>query len=67
MTDLIVSNHYPGALARDVVTRDGVELTKINPAYMTRLLSDMAADQEAVRFQIISLKRPRPASRRRSG
>ena len=38
------------------MTRDGVRLTKINPAYMTQLLSDMADDQEGVRFKITSLE-----------
>ncbi|MFB1486374.1 MULTISPECIES: response regulator [unclassified Thiocapsa] len=56
VTDLIAPNPYLDDPARDVVTRDGVELTKVNPAYMTRLLSDMAADQEGVRFKITSLK-----------
>nr|WP_300988802.1 ATP-binding protein [Thiocapsa sp.] len=56
VTDLIAPNPYLDDPARDVVTRDGVELTKINPAYMTRLLSDMAADYEGVRFKITSLE-----------
>ncbi|RKT46136.1 hybrid sensor histidine kinase/response regulator [Thiocapsa rosea] len=56
VTDLIAPNPYLEDPARDVVTRDGVELTKVNPAYMTRLLSDMAADQEGVRFKITSLE-----------
>lgn len=56
VTDLIAPNPYLEDPARDVVTRDGVELTKINPAYMTRLLSELAADQEGVRFKITSLK-----------
>jgi signal transduction histidine kinase/DNA-binding NarL/FixJ family response regulator len=56
VTDLIAPNPYLDDPARDVVTRDGVELTKINPAYMTRLLSELAADHEGVRFKITSLE-----------
>jgi signal transduction histidine kinase/DNA-binding NarL/FixJ family response regulator len=56
VSDLIAPNPYLEDPARDVVTRDGVNLTKINPAYMTRLLSDMAADEEGVRFKITSLE-----------
>ncbi|WP_296806066.1 response regulator [Thiocapsa sp.] len=56
VTDLIAPNPYLEDPARDVVTRDGVQLTKINPAYMTRLLSDMATDREGVHFKITSLK-----------
>jgi diguanylate cyclase (GGDEF)-like protein len=56
VTDLIAPNPYLDGPARDVVTRDGVQPTKINPAYMTRLLSDRATDQEGVGFKITSLK-----------
>jgi diguanylate cyclase (GGDEF)-like protein len=56
VTDLIAPNPYLDDPERDVVTRDGVRLTKINPAYMTRLLSDMATDKEGVGFKITSLK-----------
>ncbi|NCC27189.1 MAG: response regulator [Gammaproteobacteria bacterium] len=56
VTDLIAPNPYLDDPVRDVVTRGGVELTKINPAYMTRLLSELAADREGVRFKITSLK-----------
>ncbi|WP_373509247.1 response regulator [Thiocapsa sp.] len=55
VTDLIAPNPDLDDPARDVVTRDGVKLTKINPAYMTRLLSDMATDQVGLGFKITSL------------
>lgn len=47
---------------RDLETRDGQRLTMINPAYMTRQLSELARTRGGVEFHITSLKPLRPAN-----
>ena len=49
--------HIPG---RDVTTQDGRKLTLINPAYMTRQVHELAAEQSGMRAHITSLKPIRP-------
>lgn len=41
---------------RDVATKDGLKLTKINPAYMTRLISEQMARGRGIKMHITSLK-----------
>lgn len=48
---------------RDVMTRDGMLLTLINPAYMTRMVFDIQKQQLAVRAKITSLKPINQANR----
>ena len=48
---------------RDIDTRDGRMLTLINPAYMTRQLSEIAAARNDIRFHITSRNPIRPANR----
>jgi two-component system NtrC family sensor kinase len=45
---------------RDVTTTDGARLTLINPAYMTRLIGELADRHSGVTFHITSLKPIRP-------
>jgi hypothetical protein len=45
---------------RDVVTTAGLKLTKLNPAYMTRLLSDVMNEERGMRLHMTSLKPLRP-------
>lgn len=40
---------------RDVTTRDGLALTLVNPAYMTRMISEMAELKDGISFRSISL------------
>jgi len=54
------SNPYLDDPLKDVVTRQGQKLTKINPAYMTRQISEMVALKGGVQFHITSLKPIRP-------
>lgn len=49
--------------ARDITTENGLELTKINPAFMTRQLSEIASKQSSARFHITSLSPIRPENR----
>ncbi|MEO5367814.1 MAG: ATP-binding protein [Magnetococcus sp. WYHC-3] len=53
ITERTPPNPYLVMPHRDVVTTDGQRLTRINPAYMTRQLSEMARDQ-GLRFHITS-------------
>ena len=45
---------------RDLTTTDGTRLTLINPAFMTRLIAEMAASEAGVIFRLTSLKPIRP-------
>lgn len=45
---------------RDVVTTNGLKLTKLNPAYMTRLISNVMDKEGGTRFHMTSLKPIRP-------
>ena len=48
---------------RDVVTTGGLRLTKINPAYMTRQISEIDNLKHDINFHITSLKPIRPANK----
>jgi len=54
-------NPYLDVPARDLETRDGMRLTMINPAYMTRQIADIA-DRHDILFHITSLKPLRPGN-----
>ncbi len=56
-------NPYLETSDRDLTTTDGRRLTLINPAYMTRQISDIAAASENVRFHITSRNPLRPENR----
>ena len=60
VTDRVSPNPYLDDPQRDIVTTKGERLTKINPAYMTRQISEILADTEGVSFHITSLKPLRP-------
>jgi len=55
-------NPYLKEQDRAVETVQGMTLTKINPAYMTRQLSTIAENDHAVRFRITSLDPIRPGN-----
>ncbi|MEW5733281.1 MAG: DUF3365 domain-containing protein [Thermodesulfobacteriota bacterium] len=56
-------NPYLEDPERDVVTTDGLRLTKINPAYMTQQIGEIAEKQNRIWFHITSLKPIRPGNR----
>ena len=56
-------NPYLKDPLRDVTTTDGLKLTKINPAFMTRMISEIAKELGGVNFHITSLKPIRPANK----
>jgi diguanylate cyclase (GGDEF)-like protein len=49
-------NPYLEDPERDIITTGGLALTKINPAYMTRMISEIAAKDGKVKIHITSLK-----------
>jgi len=63
VTDEIRPNQYLDDPLRDVVTTSGLVLTKLNPAYMTRLIAEFAAENNNVQFHITSLKPIRPENK----
>ncbi len=58
----IQPNPYLEHPRRDVVTTDGQHLTLVNPAFMTRLLSELANTQSGATFHITSIKPIRPGN-----
>ena len=56
-------NRYLEHPRRDVTTTDGVALTMINPAYMTRLIGNMSTEDGGVHFHLTSLHPVQPANR----
>lgn len=55
-------NPYLKVPKRDVTTTDGVALTLINPAYMTRLISETVQSSNGAVFRLTSLRPVRPGN-----
>ncbi|MCK7575837.1 MAG: diguanylate cyclase [Chromatiales bacterium] len=53
-------NPYLKEARREIRVDDALTLTKVNPAYMTRALAELAAERSGVQFHITSLKPIRP-------
>jgi diguanylate cyclase (GGDEF)-like protein len=53
-------NPYLRTELRDITVNENLRLTKINPSFMTRQLSELAEKKEGTRFHITSLKPIRP-------
>ena len=60
VTEITKSNPYLVDPVRDVVTEDGMQLTKVNPAYMTRQIAELNNSKDGLRFHITSLNPLRP-------
>ena len=56
VTDELQPNPYLVDPLRDVETKNNLQLTKINPAFMTRLISQLMEDESETSFKITSLK-----------
>jgi hypothetical protein len=54
-------NPYLDEPGRDIMTTDGKRLTKINHAYMTRQMSEIAAVNRGYKFRVVSLKPVNPS------
>ncbi len=53
-------NPYLEDPKRDILTTDGLRLTKLNPAYMTRLISEVMRQEQGTQFRVTSLRPIRP-------
>ncbi|MBF0459475.1 MAG: DUF3365 domain-containing protein [Nitrospirae bacterium] len=62
VTEATQPNPYLDVPDRDITTTDGKKLTMINPAYMTRQISEIARNINSVEFHITSLKPLRPGN-----
>ena len=62
VTEVTQPNPYLDVRERDITTSLGKELTKINPAYMTRQVHELALKTHGVRGHITSLNPIRPAN-----
>jgi len=60
VTQDVQPNPYLVDPLQDVITQEGLRLTKINPAFMTRQLAEISAKEAGVQFHITSLKPIRP-------
>ncbi len=56
-------NQYLKDPLRDLTTEDGLDLTMINPAFMTRQISEIASEMEGIQFHITSLQPIRPQNK----
>ncbi len=56
-------NPYLDVPMRDIQVNDKLTLTKINPAFMTRQISEINSKKEGVKFHITSLKPIRPQNK----
>jgi len=62
VTEKSPPNPYLKTPDRDIITSAGVKLTKMNPAYMTRQVHELAAQVYGIQGHITSLKPIRPAN-----
>ena len=62
VTETTKPNPYLDVAGRDIVKDNGQKLTLINPAYMTRQLSELSQQTDGVMFNITSLKPIRPGN-----
>ena len=63
VTEGFQPNPYLEDARRDVTTADGITLTKINPEYMTRLLSEHLEKEDGIKIHITSLKLTSPRNK----
>lgn len=63
VTESTPPNYYLKAPERDIVTPQGQKLTKINPAYMTRQVHEIALKTTGVKGHITSLNPIRPQNK----
>jgi len=62
VSDRAEPNEYLEDPMRDVTTTNGMKLTKINPAYMTRMISELLNSSNQIRFRMSSLRPLNPAN-----
>lgn len=62
VSESIQPNPYLDVPDRDIETTDGLKLTKINPAFMTRQIAEVAARENSIWFHITSENPIRPGN-----
>jgi two-component system, NtrC family, sensor kinase len=62
ITERTPPNPYLEVPRRDVMTTDGIAMTMVNPAYMTRLIGETAESASGAIFRLTSLNPIRPAN-----
>jgi hypothetical protein len=60
VTETTRPNPYLDDPQRDIESTEGLKLTKINPAFMTRQIAEIASREDGIQFHITSLKPIRP-------
>jgi len=63
ITDETIPNPYLDVANRDVTTSAGINLTKINPSYMTRQISEIAKQESNIQYHLTSLQPMHPANK----
>ncbi len=63
VTEQLQPNPYLDDQMRDIEVDDHLLLTKINPSFMTRQLSEIAEEKNGVQFRLTSLRPIRPQNR----
>jgi hypothetical protein len=63
ITEKTPPNPYLKDADRDIVTKEGRRLTKLNPAYMTRQIAEIAEKRGSYLFRITSLKPLNPRNK----
>ncbi|MBL7032504.1 MAG: DUF3365 domain-containing protein, partial [Nitrospira sp.] len=63
VTEEMQPNSYLDIPMRDIEVNDKLKLTKVNPAYMTRQISEIAKEQDGVEFHMTSLMPIRPQNK----
>ena len=62
VSDLLQPNPFLQTSARDIETSEGIQLTLVNPALMTRMISEIAREQGQIKFHLTSLKPINPGN-----
>ncbi|MBF0486908.1 MAG: diguanylate cyclase [Nitrospirae bacterium] len=62
ITETTPPNPYLNVPDREIITKEGKTFTLVNPAYMTRQISEIANEHDGTLFHITSLKPIRPAN-----
>ncbi|MCK9365527.1 MAG: diguanylate cyclase [Syntrophales bacterium] len=63
VSEMTPANPYLKVPNRDIMTSDGLSLTLVNPAYMTRQVNELAAEMHGFQGHITSLNPIRPENR----
>lgn len=62
ISDSVQSNPFLQIPGKDIKTSEGMQLTLINPALMTRMISEIAKEQGQVKFHLTSMKPINPGN-----